>query len=86
MRSTDRLTEVVELRSRNAFKDKDLVGTVSGTQIKSDLLIFGKQLSLIHKKMLCGTKWEKSLVRYVSNRDTTLVKPYSCGTVCLFEY
>lgn len=41
---------MVEFRSWNDYKDKDLFGTVSGTQIKSDLLIFGKQLSPIHTK------------------------------------
>lgn len=34
----------------------DLFGTVSRTQIKSDLLIFGKQLSLIHTACALSTR------------------------------
>lgn len=54
-----RLTLVVKFRSWNDYKDKDLLGTVSGTQIKSDFRIFGKQLSLIHTKCLYGMRPDK---------------------------
>lgn len=69
----DRLKRAVEFRSWNDYKDKDVFGTVSGAQIKSDFLIFGKQLSLIHTKCLHGINWEKPVGINVSKRFKHLV-------------
>lgn len=84
----DRLTWVTDSRSRNDYKDKDLFGTVSGTQIKSNLHIFGKQLSLIHTTCPLA-----SIGTNVSNSENSFDKViffyvcentvYACLFVCI---